>query len=377
MNMRNVFLEYLLKDNPEETYSATGAKIRKAIHPLFKRIMMLFTTGKLTIVNTGTIPTDKPIIFAGTHGFHDDIIFTMKTANKHAYLLYGSLLDFFNSFHGLGLWVNGVILVDRKNKKSRKASIDKMIKVIKDNNNIVMFPEGTWNKNEAILVQKLYPGIYEVAKETGAMIVPIATVLYEKNAYAISGDAYDITKLEPEDSKIILQRQLNKLNKVKDLMIYNTEIEHHIFSKIDEFLKLISEEAINETTHEQRLEIIEKIATFSNKLLESIDNNAEEKNKIIESIITRAKKLLKASKNEKKMYSVEILRDKMCSLKWNLLQKSERKDLDSEYWQDFIKSQIESTHGLYDYSIEDIAEYKDETESSLEEVFAPIKKLQK
>ena len=169
-------LKYLLKDNPDEVLSKLGFKIRKAINPLFRQIMMLFTNRNLEIKGRTQVPKNKKIIYAATHGFHDDIIYSMKTANDHAYLLYGSLLDFFGSFHGVGLWANGVVLVDRKSKTSRKASVEKMVKAQELGANIIMFPEGTWNKTESLLVQKLYPGIYEVAKRTGALVVPIATI---------------------------------------------------------------------------------------------------------------------------------------------------------------------------------------------------------
>ena len=41
---------------------------------------------------------------------------------------------------------------------------------------ILMYPEGTLNKTENLIVQKLFTGIYDVAIECNALIVPIAIV---------------------------------------------------------------------------------------------------------------------------------------------------------------------------------------------------------
>lgn len=213
--MSNKLLQYLLSNNPDDVLSKKGIKVRRFFNPLFRKVMMLSTSGKLIVKQKADIPDDKRIIYACTHGFRDDIIFSMKTIDKHVYLLYGSLLDFYESSHGYGLWANGVIIVDRKDKDSRKASINKMKRAIELGADIIMFPEGTWNKNQNMAVQKLYPGIYDVAKDTNALIAPVATVLNGDKCYSMMGDAFDITDLSIESYLEILKLQIKKNKKSK------------------------------------------------------------------------------------------------------------------------------------------------------------------
>lgn len=97
--MNNKFLKYLLNDNPNKAVSKYGLMIRKFISPLYRNIMILFTKGKLVKDKSedGEVKEDK-VIYACTHSFHDDIVFSMKLADKHTYLLYGNLKDFYEHF---------------------------------------------------------------------------------------------------------------------------------------------------------------------------------------------------------------------------------------------------------------------------------------
>lgn len=375
--MKNSVLNYLLKNDPNKVLSKSGIKIRKIINPIFRQIMMIFTSGKLKVVRKGSVPANQKVIYAGTHGFHDDIIYTMKTINKHTYLLYGSLMDFYNSFHGLGLWVNGVILVDRKNKESRRAAVNKMTQALNLGANIVMFPEGTWNKNESIPVQKLYPGIYEVAEKTGALVVPIATVLDGNICYALEGDAYDITGISYEMSKEIIEKQIRNINKAKDLLIYSNDAQMWLKEKLGMLLQKISNILIDCHTKED----VEKLINYISEELTIILNRLYLLNKKVPrdsldySILYRASELLKIVINQKKIAAVDYLRDKMISLKWQAYKRFDG-NFESNYWMDYVDELIRSTNGLYDHEIEDVAEYKHPDEISEKEVFEVLDNVQ-
>ena len=375
--MKNNMLNYLLDNNPNKTISKKGIKIRKIINPLFRQVMMLFTKGKLKIVRKGIVPKNQKIIYAGTHGFHDDIIFTMKVANRHCYLLYGSLMDFYNSFHGLGLWVNGVILVDRKQRESRKSCINKMVQVLNCDTNIVMFPEGTWNKNESLPVQKLYPGIYDVAEKTGALVVPIATVLDENICYALEGDAYDITDINYEMANEILQKQIKKINKSKDLFIYNNALENELKYELEFLLENISNKINECSDRDTLLDLINFISNELKIILQKTNTLKEttDKDSISYSILNRVSKLLKTSIDQKKLTAVDCLRDKMVSLKWQVYKKHDG-NFEKNYWEKYVDELIKSTKGLYDYEIEDVAEYKDPDEITENQVFDVLDKIQ-
>ena len=61
--MDNKILEYLLNNDPDEVLSKNGVQLRKLINPLFRKVMMLFTSGKLEIVKRNDVPKDKKIIY--------------------------------------------------------------------------------------------------------------------------------------------------------------------------------------------------------------------------------------------------------------------------------------------------------------------------
>lgn len=70
------------------------------------------------------------------------------------------------------------------------------------------FPEGTWNKSPNELISGLFPGIYDVAQKSGALVVPIATYRNGNKAYGIRGEAFDITAFERKEGLIVLRDKM-------------------------------------------------------------------------------------------------------------------------------------------------------------------------
>ena len=207
--MYNKFLEYLLQNEPEKVMSRGGYKFRKFISPPVRNFLAPATSkNKYHIGRMNDLPTDRPLIFACTHQVKDDIALALASAGRHTYLLFASLPDFFGTLDGPALWLNGVILVDRKIKESRQASIPKMKYAIKMGADILMYPEGTLNKTEILVVQKLFPGVYHLAKDTNALVVPMAIIQEGKDVYSKTCEPFDICKYEKQEG----------LNKLRDLM---------------------------------------------------------------------------------------------------------------------------------------------------------------
>lgn len=127
----------------------------------------------------------EPVIFAASHGFREDVEHTVVLVKRQAYMLNGSLPQVFKTFDGITAWIAGFILVDRNDKASRAAAKKKMIYALRQGASIIMYPEGTWNKSPNELISGLFPEIYDVAKESGAMVVPVTTFRNGKRAYGI------------------------------------------------------------------------------------------------------------------------------------------------------------------------------------------------
>ena len=209
--MYNWYLEYLKNYEPKKVVSASGVKLRKVLHPAIYAFAPMTTKNKLRIVRKEPLPKERPIIFACTHGFKDDILFSVMMAKIHAYVLIGGLGHFYNTMDGVTLWLNGTVIVDRQDKASRRAAVQKMIRAISLGANMIIFPEGLWNKTENLLVQKLFPGIYDVAKATGAKVVPIVTHLDGTTCYAIRDKEFDLTSFDRAEGMAALRDKFASL----------------------------------------------------------------------------------------------------------------------------------------------------------------------
>lgn len=121
-----------------------------------------------------TKKTNKPVIYVANHGFHDDVLATVLAPSEHSYIYWGSLPLFYNSTDGLASSLVGEVIMNRKSKESRKASINKSLRVLENGTNLIIFPEGGWNKTGELLVLDLWKGVYLLSKLGGYDVVPIA-----------------------------------------------------------------------------------------------------------------------------------------------------------------------------------------------------------
>jgi len=209
--MYNRFLEYLKSYDPHKVMSKNGIKIRKAINPIFRRVASMTSKYKVKVVNRAELPKGIPLIFAPTHGFKDDLLFSVATIGAHAYILFGSLPQFYNTFDGITAWLNGSIIVDRVDKQSRLAARDKMEYAIDLGANLMIFPEGVWNKTENLLLLPFFGGIYDVASKKGAMVVPVATHLEGNCVYSSIGEAFDISVYDKKEGLAVLRDKMATL----------------------------------------------------------------------------------------------------------------------------------------------------------------------
>jgi len=209
--MNHRYLRYLLDHDPSKTLSATGVRIRKAINPLLRKLIPVFAKTKLCVVRKESVPSNIPLIYASTHSFHDDVTLALKAIDAPVYLLFGNLPVFFHTINGISTWAMGTILVDRASKESRAASRNKMVLAIELGADLLVYPEGVWNKTPNVCVQKLFPGIYDVAEETGALVVPIGSISQDGTSYAILDCAFDITQYDRKEGMNVLRDKLATL----------------------------------------------------------------------------------------------------------------------------------------------------------------------
>lgn len=361
--MNNKFLEYLLEDNQDIKY---GLKIRKIISPVYRNIMLLFTNSKLEKKKIAKDNKNK-IIYACTHSFYDDIVFSMKIANNHTYLLYGNLKDFFKTFHGIGLWINGVILVDRTNKLSRKLSIVKMTNIINSGGNITIFPEGTWNLTESLPVLELHLGIYDIVSNTGAKVIPIATYLNNNITYYNKGEPLDITNIDKDTHNNIINNQLKLISKCIDLLIYNTDIENKIMQSLLTIINILKTEQDIKQVENKSSILIKEILEYKTQINKDIP---------LYSILNRIENILKLVIKQEKIVCINKLRDELATLKWNLYAKANRDEIKDTYWEEYTKNLISLTNGYYNHEEEQNAIYTNPENYNEQDVFSCLDNIE-
>lgn len=184
-------LRPLLSCVPDRMFSKSSITIRKILHPILLKLLPLFLENKqvfesknaLLGIDDTDVPlelTKKPVIWCPNHGFKDDVAASIATV-RHAYILFGSFPMFFNTFDGVGAFINGVIMCNRKTKVSKMASMEASKRLLNMGMDMLIFPEGVWNKTPDKLILNLWPGAYRLAKETGCKIVPVIHYLAEPN----------------------------------------------------------------------------------------------------------------------------------------------------------------------------------------------------
>ncbi|MCM1325829.1 MAG: 1-acyl-sn-glycerol-3-phosphate acyltransferase [Bacteroidales bacterium] len=182
-------LSYLLDESPEAVVTEKGVQCRRRLHFLIKTLGPHFLKNPQVFENRNFLrnpdikdkiePDDEiflpkePVMWTANHAFKDDTLATILAAKRHAYILFGSLPQFYNTFDGITAYLNGVIMTNRKVAASKKSSIAKAVRAVGYGADLMVFPEGVWNKTPNRLLLDLWPGIYRIACETGAKVIPV------------------------------------------------------------------------------------------------------------------------------------------------------------------------------------------------------------
>ena len=179
----------------------------KLLYNIYKYILaipfLLYYRPKF--VNKNYIPKQGPIIICGNHKhLYDQCLPIISTRRMIHYMAKKEYFDnkkvawFFKS--------SGCISVDRGNKKEAHKAKEKAIEILKNNGAIGIFPEGTRNKtNDLLLPFKM--GTVKMAQETNATIVPFVIT----GNYKFFKNNLTITFLKPFKVKNDLEKENEKL----------------------------------------------------------------------------------------------------------------------------------------------------------------------
>ncbi len=172
--------------------------LKQLLHYLLVFLVMverILRGQKIKIINKEQLHTIRriqgPIIFASTHvGKYDIQVLTEVQWRFRWHLLSGDPYDLPGTVEGWWLKFNGVVYVDRDDKEYRNRAKQNMINLLNNAENIMLYPEGTWNFSQNQLVLPLFRGVVDVAVATHATIVPVGLEIDDRTNtyYVMIGD---------------------------------------------------------------------------------------------------------------------------------------------------------------------------------------------
>lgn len=165
------------------------------------------------IVNKENIPKEGSIIVAGNHKHLFDQCLTILSTKRC--LHYMAKREYFDNkkvawfFKG-----TGCISVDRSRKDPEAKQ--KALDILNDNGAIGIFPEGTRNKTNKLLLPFKF-GAVSMAKKTDSYIIPFSITgdykFRSKNLKITYGKPFKVTDMQLEEANDKLYKQVEKLLK--------------------------------------------------------------------------------------------------------------------------------------------------------------------
>ena len=162
------------------------------------------------IINKYLIPESGPIIIAGNHKHIYDQCLTIIATKR--VINYMAKKEYFSSPFSWFFKSTGCICVDRSKKDF--ASKQRAIEILIQNGAIGLFPEGTRNKTDKILLPFKF-GAVSLAKKTNATIVPFGLTgdykFRSKNLKIRYGTPFKVENMTYEEANLKLYKEVEKL----------------------------------------------------------------------------------------------------------------------------------------------------------------------
>ena len=171
-----------------------GITLKQFIRPLLRRILKIqrVLKGQTVEFLNGEIPkTERPIVFAVSHIGKYDFEIVNEFIKEHFHVIASDFMNMSGNINGLFMELNGVIFMDIDSKEDRENSRKMMLKVLEQGDNMMIFPEGTWNLSENEIIRDIHFGAADVALAKNAVIVPIAIEQYGKRFVINVGEMYN------------------------------------------------------------------------------------------------------------------------------------------------------------------------------------------
>lgn len=123
-----------------------------------------------TIIGREKIPPGGALLVANHSGYLDFLICLATLPPDARFVIKGELRD--NAFVGPALQRMGHVFIDRHSAARSLSDLEEVVALLRDNQPVVVFPEGTFSPDVGMRSFKL--GAFRLACQTGVPVVPIA-----------------------------------------------------------------------------------------------------------------------------------------------------------------------------------------------------------
>ena len=186
-----------------------NSRLYRILRPI--AVFLLKAIYRIKIVDKENIPKEGPFILVGNHKHNYDFISVISGTKRIVHFLAKKeLMD----NHKWLFKKLGTITVDRSTKN--KEAIISAIDLLKNGEVVAIFPEGTFNKTEYIIMPFKY-GAVKIASESVVPIVPFAIIgeykRFRKGLKIVFGKPYYI-----KDNKDLTKENIKLMNKIVNLL---------------------------------------------------------------------------------------------------------------------------------------------------------------
>ena len=186
-----------------------NSRLYRILRPIV--VFLLKIIYRIKVINKENIPKEGPFILAGNHKHNYDFISVISGTKRIVHFLAKKeLMD----KHGWLFKKLGIIPVDRSTKN--KEAITDAVNMLKNGEVVSIFPEGTFNKTEYVIMPFKY-GAVKIASESGVPIVPFAIIgeykRFRKGLKIVFGKPYTI-----KDKKDLTKENIKLMNKIVNLL---------------------------------------------------------------------------------------------------------------------------------------------------------------
>lgn len=168
-------------------------RLKKMIRPAMRAVLKFqrkicgFT---IEYVNKELELTNKQHVFAVSHIGKWDFEIVNEALKPHFHILASDFMNMHGNFSGYAMNAFGVVFVDEQDKADRANTKKMMEAVLRQGDNIMIFPEAAWNFSENEMIYDIAFGAVDIAMATDSVIVPISLEQYGKRFVINIGKNY-------------------------------------------------------------------------------------------------------------------------------------------------------------------------------------------